>query len=103
MSVEFIYKVGDEVILLDGESIEEGYCKQDGSHRMSPGFAYSMRKYIGESVEIVEVMESFTPRIPIYKVATSDHHAFWCMEDWLSPVYGLQSDDLDKLFEEVSK
>lgn len=103
MSVEFIYKVGDEVILLDGKSIEKSYCKQNGSHRMTPGFIDQMMEYIGESVEIVKVQESYTPRIPIYKVATSDHHAFWCMEDWLSPVYGLQSDDLDKLFEEVSK
>lgn len=103
MSVEFIYQVGDEVILLDGESIEKSYCKQNGSHRLTPGFIDPMREHIGESVGITQIMEAYTPRIPIYKVATSDNRSFWCMEDWLSPVYGLRSDDLDKLFEEVSK
>ena len=97
--MNFMYELGDNLVLLDGAKIEEGY----GHGRVNPTFTNAMKQYIGSLVTVIDRQGSYTPRIPLYMIETHDRHRFWVMEDWIVPQYSQHTEEIDAFYDDFFK
>ena len=93
--MQFLYNVGDEVVLLDGRPSE----RQD-----DPGFAYGMVSLIGQKGEIIETLTGSVSGRPWYKVAFDGGvHVYTVEEYWIERACEMHDSPLlDEFFEEWS-
>lgn len=92
--MQFLYNVGDEVVLLDGRPSER---------RDDPGFAPGMERLIGQKGKIIKTLTGGSRyRRPWYKVAFNGGTNVYTVEEyWIEPVYEMHDSPLlDKFFEE---
>lgn len=94
--MQFLYNVGDKVVLLDGRAWER---------RDDPGFTRGMVRLIGQKGKIIK---AFTGDVvygrPWYNVAFNGGTSIYTVEEyWIEPVREMhESPLLDEFFEEWS-
>lgn len=92
--MQFLYNVGDEVVLLDGRPSER---------RDDPGFASGMVRLIGQKGKIISTFSGgIMHGRPWYKVAFNGGVQVYTVEEyWIERVYEMHDSPLlDEFFEE---
>lgn len=91
--MQFLYNVGDEVVLLDGRSRWD-----------DPGFTTVMRRLVGQKGEIIETLTGGVMHgRPWYKVDFGGAHVYMVEEYWIERACEMHDSPLlDEFFEEWS-